>query len=454
MPTIRDWKSRALGDIVVTLHPETRLRIAATGARQLALIGTAFDPEEDVYDEGAILGSLLNAAADEDSFYSILDRLAGRFALVVHTKGRTEIFQDAMGSRSVFYSTRGEFVAASHAELVADYIGSRFADFFIPYITSKNFIQRDVKYLPGLATPYNDVLQLTPNTKLVLEEQRVERFWPREEIGPELTEAEATSSLVVHLRGLARYVEKHGIRPVVGLTAGTDSRGVFAATKDHDPLIFTYVRSEKGDKTASSDARAATALAGVYGLDAQIWAVPNKMTLNASDNDFSHAYRRATSYYRGSGSPWLENLVEVGKDAEEAVFIRGFGGEVMRGFYQNFSKKIRKVSVFQLADAYDVNAGSAVTRAFFSQMMEKTSFNEESLHGYDPNDIFYWEHRMGTWGSIAMAEADVALPSMVAYNSRNLFQTFMRLPESVRASRNAFDLATLELAPALKDVAI
>lgn len=454
LPSISSWDSQPLGEIFVTVHPETRVRTASSRGRHLALIGTAFDPEVGVYDEGDVLGHLLGEVFNEEGFHAVLDRLAGRFALLVHGEGRTEIFQDAMGSRSVFYSTSGPFIAASHAELVADSIGSKFADFFVPYITSKNYIQRDVKYLPGLATPYDGVLQLTPNTKLIMPEQRVERFWPREDIEPELTEAEATSSLVTHLRGLASYIDKNGLRPIVGLTAGTDSRGVFAGTKDQNPLIFTYVRSEKGDKTVSHDARVAAALAGAYGLDAQVWALVNRMSLNDSDDDFSHAFRRATAYYRGPSSPWLRKLVEVGSDVDNGIFIRGFGGEVMRGFYQGFSKKIRKISVYQLADTYDVNAGSNVTRAFFSQMMEKVSFNAESLHGYDPNDMFYWEHRMGTWGSVSMAEADLAVPSIVAYNSRNLFKTFMRLPAEVRASREAFNLATLELAPALKDVGI
>jgi hypothetical protein len=124
----------------------------------------------------------------------------------------------------------------------------------------------------------------------------------------------------------------------------------------------------------------------------------------------------------------------------------------MRGFYQHTGKKISKISMFQLADTYDVNAGSRITRSLFQDMMDRVSFSSESLMGYDANDMFYWEHRMGTWGSVSMSEADLAMPSMVAYNSRNLFKTFMALPQAVRASRSAFEVATLELAPALKDL--
>jgi hypothetical protein len=247
-----------------------------------------------IYDEAEVLNTLLIAAADEDEFYAVLDRLAGRFALIANVGGRTEIFQDAMGSRSVFYSTSGVPIAASHAEIVADLIGATFADYFVPFITSRNYQQRDVKYLPGVAAPYQHVSQLTPNTKLNMPTQVVERFWPREEIGAETTNAEAADALVVHLKGLQRYLEVNGRRPVIGLTAGTDSRGVFAATKDNDPVIFTYVRSEGANVTKSLDARTASEIAGVYGLKAIVWPIHNRLTLNQTDDVLSEAFRRTT----------------------------------------------------------------------------------------------------------------------------------------------------------------
>lgn len=451
-PALAGWKTVPVGDVYLTVHPGTRFVTAVADGRHLALVGQAFDPEKGIYLEGDVLAALLDAVASDEDFYAVLDRLAGRFALIVQTDGRTEIYQDAMGSRSVFYSTAGAPIAASHAEIVADLIGARFADFFVPFLTSRNYQQRDVKYLPGVATPYEHVVQLTPNTKLIMPHQTVERFWPRENIGMQTTNEEAVAALVAHLHGLRWYLAINGLRPVLGLTAGTDSRGVFAATKDSNPVIFTYVRSEAATMTGSPDARMASEIAGAYGLEAQVWPIHNRLTLNQTDDALSEAFRRATAYYRGPGSPWLGRLAATGEKVRDGLFIRGFGGEVMRGFYQSQDKRITKVNVQQLSNAYDVNAGSRITRGFFEDMMSRVSFTADSLKGYDPNDIFYWEHRMGTWGSVSMSEADLAMPSMVAYNSRNLFKTFMALPEAVRASRSAFEVATLELAPALKDI--
>lgn len=444
-----NWSKTHLGAFQVATHPDTLLETASAGDVHLALIGRAFDPERGIYNEADIAAALLNDVRDEALFYATLDRLAGRFAIVVSTPTGAEIYQDAMGSRSVFYSTAGQAIAASHAELVREVIGTTFSDFFIPFITSKGYQQRDVKYLPGVASPYADVVQLTPNTKLILPEQKIERFWPREPIGSSCENEVASAFLVEHLEGLAAYLKHHALRPVIGLTAGTDSRGVFAAVKDLDPYVFTYVRSEKANAVNSKDARVAAELAERYGIHANIWPILNKQTLNGADDTFSHAYRLATGYYRGAGSPWLPDLAKVGDAVPNGLFVRGFGGEVMRGFYQAMSNKISDVTVREVARTYDVNSGSNITRRLFGDMLDRTAFTNANLFGYDPNDIFYWEHRMGTWGSVSQAEADLAMSSVVGYNSRNLFTLFMRLSGPDRTSRAAFEMATDALAPKL-----
>jgi hypothetical protein len=102
-----------------------------------------------------------------------------------------------------------------------------------------------------------------------------------------------------------------------------------------------------------------------------------------------------------------------------------------------------------LATAYDVNAGSPITRALFEHFMDVAQWSEQTLYDYDPNDIFYWEHRMGVWGSIAMAESALAVHGIVGYNSRNLYNTFFGLEFETRASREALHMAIRELAPVL-----
>ena len=42
--------------------------------------------------------------------------------------------------------------------------------------------------------------------------------------------------------------------------------------------------------------------------------------------------------------------------------------------------------------------------------MERANYGEELIRcGFDLNDIFYWEHRMGMWGSAVHNEMDPAV---------------------------------------------
>src|SRR5690606_26516341 len=152
--------------------------------------GDAFDPHEKVYNEVArylLEGDLLVR----------LDSVAGRFVVFLRdTGGNVDVYHDAMGSRSVFYSNTGGL--GSHAGLVADVIGAGLREWVIPLITSKGFHGGDVKDLPGLQSPFEAVTQLTANCRLALPTVQGQRCWPRAPLGA--TERDfAEQMLAVHL---------------------------------------------------------------------------------------------------------------------------------------------------------------------------------------------------------------------------------------------------------------
>lgn len=443
------WQRFNIGTCASVVHPETPVYETLSDGVRGFLLGMAFDPELGVFEESALLDSLASIYLERDKFLSGLDRLSGRFLLIFEVGGTFEVFQDAMGSRSAFYSPAGTAVVASHSEIVAKLAGVGFADFIIPFLTSKNFVQKDVKYLPGLATSYDTVRQLTPNTSITFPQQEVRRFWPRSDSFLSADAQTMTDMLDAHLSGLGAYLRLSRKKAAVGLTAGSDSRGVFAAVCTDEPYVFTYVRSPDGSWTASEDSRKAEEIASAYGLRVHVLPIMNRLSLNDASTSFGYAFRRSTGYYRGASSAWIDALSSQKVVHNSLVLIRGFGGEILRGFYQHNSKNIRRINPVQLADTYDINAGSNITRNLFEEMIQITNFSKNSIYGFDPNDIFYWEHRMGTWGSLSMSEADLALPSMVGYNSRNLYSGFMSMSIEDRGTRSAFDQVVMRQAPKL-----
>lgn len=433
--SVRGWSEYKVGDWRLFVDPRVPLKRATSGSRSIWLAGDAFDPEEGEYREVA---SLL-AAGD---LLGILDRLAGRFLLLVKEGDGVAVYHDAMGSRSVFY---GDGAVASHAALAAEVTGGLLRDWVLPFITSRGYLMRDVKYLPGLDSPFTGIRQLTPNTRLLLPGGVVERYWPR---GPKhrVDRAQAVALLVAHLEGLRSYARHIGTTTTVGLSAGRDSRGVLAALKPLDPRVFTFVRSKGAKSSDSPDSRVARELASRCGLDLEIVRVPAPPPLDEALSPFAITFRRNTGYVRGRNSSWVEYF--AGKDLPELLFVRGFGGEVMRGFYP----PITEISSPALAHTYDVNAGSRLAREPFESFIEVAGWSRDDFQDFDLADLFYWEHRMGTWGASALAESDMAFRTVPGYNSRNLFSAFMGLPVESRKTSDLFDEATVRLAPELSGI--
>lgn len=445
------WKKTRFWRGTLYHDPEVPCFLHRERGCSIVLIGMVFDAEAGTLDERKIAAELAQSHADRTAFLDHLDRLGGRFALLVLTRKNIEVFTDAMGSRSIFYSVNsGAF--ASHAEMVAQADRAGLRDFYIPFLTSPGYRMRDVKYLPGAITPYEGVLQLTPNTSLSLPGMEVRRYWPRRELVTGITPEQATDRLEQELTTLARYVASKGFRAAIGLTAGTDSRSIYAAFCRDDPYLFTWIRSKDGSHRTDDDTRFAQRAAAIYGNEHEIFQILGPLKLNEANSPLSYAFRRSTGYFRGIDSPWLHPLNERRAVVANGVFLRGFGGEVLRGFYQKMRRRITTVSPQKLAHTYDVNAGTGVTRRSFARFIRTAQFEPERFGGRDPNDMFYWEHRMGTWGSIAMSEADLVIPSLVGFNSRTLYDTFLGLPFEDRDSRIAFHKVIERLAPQLRDL--
>lgn len=428
------WTAREVGSW--TLYVDSRVPVghAEVGDREAWVVGDAFHPGQSVFTE------IARRVLEEDLLQA-LDGLAGRFVLIYRNGSRLEIYHDAMGSRSVFY---GEEVVASHAALAAEVLGSGLRAWIIPFITSRGYLRRDVKYLPGLDSPFEGIAQLTPNTRILFPYGQVERYWPRQPVV--LTDPEqALESLIRHLEGLRKYLQANRHEPILGVSAGRDSRGLLAALAPLEPRLFTFVRSAGAQSEDSADSRAARRLAAELGLDLEIVKIPAPPHLDSASSPFAITFRQNTGYVRGNNSGWVEHYAGLG--LSDHIFVRGFGGEVMRGFYP----EIQKATPATLANLYDLNAGSQMSRDGFSRFIEVAGWREGSLFDYKPSELFYWEHRMGTWGAIALSESDMAFRTIPGYNSRELFEAFLGLPSAIDR-RSIFEAAVGALRPELGGV--
>lgn len=420
-----------------TLYTDPRIPVdhASFGDREAWVVGDAFHPGRSVFKQMArhvLEGDLLKT----------LDGMAGRFLLLYRNGHRIEVYHDAMGARSVFY---GEGVVASHAGLAAEVLGTGLRDWIIPFITSRGYLQRDVKYLPGLDSPFEGVAQLTPNNRLIFPQGVVERYWPRTGV-VSTSRDHALACLTEHLEGLKRYLEANRFAPIIGLSAGRDSRGVFAALAPLEPRLFTFVRSANAQSDDSADSRSARRLAKMVELELEIIKIPAPPHLDTASTSFAVTFRQNTGYVRGNNSSWVEHYASLPQTNH--IFVRGFGGEIMRGFYP----EIHEISPQALSHLYDVNAGSRMSRDAFARFIEVAGWSKETLFDHDLAGMLYWEHRMGIWGASALSESDMVFRTVPGYNSRKLFSVFMGLSPGVER-RSIFEASVAAMAPELSKIA-
>ena len=120
------------------------------------------------------------------------------------------------------------------------------------------------------------------------------------------------------------------------------------------------------------------------------------------------------------------------------VFLRGYGGEILRGFYNRHNLELPERTASELTRLYLTRRVKSPSKAFqrfavksFEDYIERTQFDCD-LQGLDPLDLFYWEQRMGVWGATMLCEMDPAVRSMAGFNSRKMYEIAFGLPRDQR----------------------
>lgn len=369
--------------------------------------------------------------------FSALDQLAGRFALFVSRPDGMEIFHDPFGSRTIYYATNLDFCLSSHAALCAQASGQLISPRMKKFTALPDYKKRGTVFLPGDLTMYENILCLTPNC-CFKRGQGVKRYWPRDDLAPASLE-QFMSVCDEYFANTASFLNSK-YNMVLGLTGGVDTRTIIAGLMETgskvDLVTWTGRLLPENEKPA---------------VEEMIRHLGSKHTyMNPANKDWddqaiaiSKAINAATGYCRG-GSRLTVNMYEV--CGADDVFVRGYGGEIIRGFFNRYRAASREgYKPISTEDCVEVFTACYKTKKimepdplFLSVIQEATEgFVERTnyigaMHGFDVLDLFYWEQRMGNWGANMLNEMDPAVYSFVGLNSRPLFQTAFGLPRDYR----------------------
>lgn len=422
--SISHWKSFAIGGLVGFSHHETNVRSFGGTGWQAVVLG-------DMYvAHGRRSVAELICMLAEMGDHSALDDLGGRFALVLCCGGTVRLYHDAFGSRSVYYRSGPGVLVGSHSALLAEVCGEKLDPAAVVYRDSPEYKPRGTSYLPGDRTMYSGIFALTPNHYYSAQRSRPVRFWPRHEV--EASDYDCFFDVAdEYFQTFSAFLRARGVG-LFGLTGGVDSRALLAGVRAYDvPLrLVTW----GGGRLPPEELPVVKRMVRHLGSSHQFIDVGRK-TKEAQNRSLMDATEIATGFSRGKAA-LTANMSRVVNEGD--VFVRGYGGEILRGFYNRHNRELPDRSPEALTDIYltkRVGKPAPEFRDFavraFAEFIERTEFQAEFFN-HDPLDIFYWEQRMGTWGSMMLNEMDPVVYSMAGMNSRRLFEAAFGLEREER----------------------
>lgn len=413
-----------MGGLTIWIHPECAVRELHGTGWAAVVVGDIY-----VAHGHASVEELIQRLIDNDDF-DALDQLGGRFALVGWGRSGRRVFHDAFGSRSVFYR-KGECLAlASHAGLLATVFGDSLDPAAVAFRDSAEYSQRGTSYLPGDRTMYKRIHALTPNNYYDIDSQTIHRYWPRVRLQPGTVADFQIVSDEYFQRTSEFLVDRY--RPLLGLTGGVDARSLIAGLRwaGTEGSFFTWA----GGRVQDEELPLIDAIARHIGWEHAFVDI-GRGTAEAADPLWKRVTALATGYSRNP-SALTANMARIVSPRD--VFLRGYGGEVIRGFYNRHKRVLENRTPDELFGIYLTRRVTKPPVAFinfavqaFETFVENASFNADFL-GRDPLDLFYWEHRMGTWGSLMLNEMDPVVYSMAGLNSRKMYDTAFAITPSDR----------------------
>ncbi len=389
-------------DLKVTIYEKEKLKIV--------LLGDLFDYENPDYDNGAILEDLY-----EPDFEKIIPKTfkyTGRFVLICISAGQIFLMNDATATRKIYYSHHNNNVyCASLPLLLAKITGiakTRNTD-MLNFYKSSSFRFLNNSNI-GNTTSYDDIFQLMPNHYLHLNEHRTMRYWPNARFEKmSLQDASITGAEMI--KGYMKSISNR-YEIMLPVTAGKDSRTLLCATKDIHNKVFYYINKEDTMKETSSDIRIPRQLfeklnLEFHVLDPYISIDPEFERIYFKNNeDASLKYLPLIHYYY---THFSEKVNLPGNFAISGYDMYG----------KDDSRLTAKIlAKFNYSECFDF-----AVKYYGNWLAEAKVLREK--YAINLMVLFYWEERLGNWGTQVQLDKDIAQEEFNLYNSNKLITTFM-----------------------------
>jgi len=377
---------------------------------RLFLLGDIFD-----YRSPGKLNSHILQDLSGYGFHEILREIGeycGRFVLLYGQGNDLKLVHDATACRKVYYGRKmDEDWFSSHPQLLSQVLDTGKTDDpdLLSYYQSDVFVAKNCASIGDL-TVYKGIRQLMPNHYYDVPESAVHRYWPEGKNEMRKPE-EAACRCATMLKGLMESIIRR-CNVMLPLTGGKDSRTLLAASKHMTNRIFVYVNKMKHLDGSSFDLVNPEKLCREHHIDFHLVDPYNPV-----DEDFARIYFGNNEFASSKFLPIIYNYYVRFNDRVNLP-----GNTATAGCEWLRATKMR-ITGKRLAKINGVNRWKFAVEYYDRWIREIREHRPES--NMKLYDLFYWEERMGNWGSQITMDKDIAQEDINPFNSRNLVMLYL-----------------------------
>ncbi len=402
-------------------HPDLPVYHNQNTLFNLVVIGYILDPFNPSLDTSEILNDLLRQN-DLDAVISKTHKFSGRFVIIFSDGKDIKVFHDFTGFREVYYYFHEKlFAFGSTPNLLADFFGiqkTTNAD-ILSFYNSEALKSNDYTWV-GYHTLFSNVYHLPPNHYIDIFTGKLTRYWPLKPLIP-VSLKDCTVECAKILKGtIESAVKRYPLH--VGLTAGWDTRLVFAATRDFKNKIYYYTNHRGQALTASRDISIPLKLASLTGIQMNFVNIDELVPDNFRDiflsNNILARKKLLPVFYEVYKRGWDQTITVSGSSGNglARVYLRIPKGSPING------KTIARLSHYE----HEPYAVAVLDEWAKDALPICRNFNIDIM------DLFQVEQDNSHWASLASSEQDIVRDEIRIFNNRYLIELFWSLDEKYR----------------------
>ncbi len=424
IPDFPEWKSILFSRFCLRVHPDLETAMAKGSKGTFLMLGFALNHRRPEAKNQELMDELAGTCHNLGEMLEYCRDLCGRYIILFNLSEKVGLVNDLIGSRSVYWCVHQNSVwCASQPSTLARFLG--IDEDRSPEVRS--YIERDLwrrgeASWIGDGTKYLGVKHLLPNHYLDFEEKVSVRYWPTSILKPLGIECASCSSAEILQNTMLAATNRFQLS--MAITAGWDSRAMLAATRNVHSEIYYYIQKFGGMTDSHPDIR-----------------VPRKLTQKLG---VPFHISECSDYQDESFDAALEkNVFIVHNPAKKVLY---------RNFYQNFQGKVNAAGhvsdlcrtpggIEPVHKIKDLLAPEHLGESEYAEASLKDWYAEakplcDSL-GYNLRDLFFWEQVFGNWGSMFMAELDIATDEFYPFGTRRLVETILAVDGKLRPYGNS-----------------